>query len=214
MTPTTSTLTHQLHQSRVVAGLTELAFNRTTALLEHQHAVSDHHLARASWLDEATEELSDVEPSTLLAELRQSGLLWSVVAEIVGVTDAAVRKWRKDQPIDPRHHRRLARLAALARLHAEYAPSASDTGFAEWLDTRIVRSFSATPLGLLKLNRDRGSARLQPLLDWMLDHTDGDEGEALLDRYLGREWRDEAREEQRYRIVTDGAGDRILLIDG
>src|SRR3954447_25753916 len=105
MTATTTAFPHQLQESRVVAGLTELAFNRTTAYLQHQDAMSDHHLARARWLDDVTEELSDIEPSTLLADLRQAGLLWSVVAEIVGVSDAAVRKWRKGQPIDPRHHR-------------------------------------------------------------------------------------------------------------
>lgn len=210
----TTTLPQQLQQSPVVAGLTELAFNRATTYVEHQDAVSDHHLARTHWLDEVTEELVEVEPSALLADLRQAGLLWSVVAEIVGVTDAAVRKWRKGQPIDSRHHRRLARLAALARLHAEYAAPAGTTGFAEWLDTRIVSTFSATPLMLLKLNRDGGSSRLQPLLDWMLDHADGDEGAALLDRYLGEEWRADALEEQRYRIVTDSAGDRILVVDG
>jgi len=214
MTNTTTALPQQLRQSPVVAGLMEHAFNRAAAYIEHQGTVSDHHVARAQWLDDATEDFAAVEPSALLAELRSAGLLWSMVSDVVGVTDTAVRKWRKGAAIDPRHHRRLARLSALAALHANFASPTSDTSFAEWLDTRIVPGFSATPLTLLTLNRDGGATRLQPLLDWMLDHVDGEHGEALLDRYLGEQWRGEAREEQRYRIVTDSTGDRILLMEG
>ena len=214
MTNTTTALPDQLRESPVVAGLTEFALNRAVAHLEHRDAVSDHHAARAGWLDDATEEFAAVAPEALLADLRSAGLLWSIVAAVVGVSDAAVRKWRKGAAIDARHHRRLARLAALAALHTRSAVAGGETGFAEWLDTRIVSGFSATPLTLLELNRDGGSARLQPLLDWMLDHADGEQGEMLLDRYLGEQWRGEQREEQRYRVVTDSAGDRILVVEG
>jgi hypothetical protein len=89
----------------------------------------------------------------------------------------------------------------------------TSTGFAEWLDTPVVAGFLATPLDLLALNRRRGSAALQPLLDWMLEHPDREYGETLLDRYLGEAWREQAQEEQRFRIVRSAHGDRVLVID-
>jgi non-ribosomal peptide synthetase component F len=183
--------------------------------MEHLDAVASHHVVRSEVLDAYVTEAKEASPSELLRELRDAGLLWSVVAEMVGVTDAAVRKWRRGESIDAVHRERLARTAALARLYTAYSmPSAEPSAFAEWLDTRIVPNFSATPLQLLLLNRDADSRELQPLFDWAFDHTDLARGEGVLDHYLSDAWRNEALAEQRFRIVTNSAGERELLIDG
>lgn len=213
MTTTTGTPSRQLQESPVVQRLQETSFNRETAFLGHRDAVSDHHFVRAEALDESERRLVEEATRELLTELRSFGLLWSSVAQVVGVSDAAVRKWRNGGAIEQRHKRRLARLAALGRLHHAYAMPTSSTGFAEWLDTPIIPSFSATPLDLVALNRERDSAALQLLLDWMLEHSDREHGEVLLDRYLGEAWREQAQDEQRFRIVRSADGDQILVVD-
>jgi hypothetical protein len=213
MNRTTSAPCRQLEETPVVQRLREQSFNRAIAYSDHRDAVSDHHVVRGELLDDIERVLIEEPTPDLLSELRGFGLLWSVVAQAIGVSDAAIRKWRRGQSIEHAHRRRLARLVALGRLHRTYAMPTTSTSFAEWMDTRVVRGFSATPLDLLALNRQRDSGALQPLLDWMLEHPDGDHGEALLDRYLGHAWREEAQEEQRFRIVRSARGDRVLVID-
>lgn len=208
----TSSLNQQLQETPVAQRLRAESFNREVVNLLHQTAVGSHHVVRAEMLDEVTNELAEDAIPMLLTELRQHGLLWSGVAQFVGVTDAAIRKWRRGEPIDDVHAVRLRRLVAMARLYDQYAMPDALTGFGEWLATPVLKSFSATPLQLLTLARTSGSADLQPLLDWMLAHSDAERAEDLLDRYVGSAWRDEARDEQRFRIVTNSIGERILMI--
>ncbi len=210
----TSPPAKQLRDTPVVERLREQSFNRVGAYLAHQDAVADHHGVRAEYIDELVDQLAETPVAEILAHLRLYGLLWSKVAEIVGVTETAVRKWRKGATIDSTHRRRLCRLAALGQIHEEYAMPGSSTAFGEWLDSNIVPRFSATPMQLLALNRESDVAVLQPLLDWMLDQPDAAHAEHLLDQYLGTQWRDDAQEEQRFRIVTNSAGERILLVGG
>lgn len=209
----TSSLPQQLYETPVVERLREHSFNRELARLDHEDSVAAHHVVRAELLDELTDDLVGVSVLDHLAELRRHGLLWSTVAEIVGVTDAAIRKWRRGEPIDTRHRIRVSRLVALNRLYTSYAAEEGPTAFAEWLSKPIVRQFTAAPIQILALNRDAESGELQALLDWMLAHSDSERAEDLLDRYLGDSWRAEARAEQRFRIVTNSAGERVLVVD-
>jgi hypothetical protein len=213
MSATASTASWQLEQTPVVQRLQETSFNREAAYHGHRDALSDHHVVQAEVLDETEQRLVEEPTDQLLTELRSFGLLWSAVAQAIGVSDAAIRKWRKGGAIEETRKRRLARLVALARLHRRYRLPSTSTGFAEWLDTRIMPEFSATPLDLLTLNRESDSVALQPLLDWMFEHADREHGAALLDRYFGESWRQQAQDEQRFRIVRSAQGDRVLIID-
>jgi hypothetical protein len=210
----TSPPVKQLQETPVVMRLREYSFNRSDAHLVHQDAVADHHSVRAEYIDDLVDQLTATPVAEILAELRQRGLLWSKAAEIVGVTETAVRKWRRGAPIDSKHRRSLSRLAALGQIYDQYNMLAGPTAFGEWLDSNIVPRFSATPTQLLALNREREVAVLQPLLDWMLNLSDAAHAEHLLDQYLGEQWRNDAKEEQRFRIVTNAAGERVLLVDG
>lgn len=210
----TSAPAKQLQETPVVERLRETSFNREGAYLAHQDAIADHHSVRAEYIDELVDRLAETPAPELLADLRQRGVLWSKVAEVVGVTETAVRKWRKGAAIDSAHRYSLSRLAALGQIHHEYAMPGGNTAFGEWLESGISQHFSATPMQLLTLNRECDVTVLQPLLDWMLEQSDAAPADQLLDHYLGAHWRDDAREEQRFRIVTNGAGERILLVDG
>jgi hypothetical protein len=209
----TSSLPEQLLEAPVARRLHAEAFNRERAHLEYQETVQAHHVVRTEVLEELAASLRDEQTPSLLGELRTHGLLWSSVAQIVGVSDAAIRKWRRGEAIESSHRTRLCRLLALSRLYDRYAAPTAASAFGEWLATPIVPRFSATPLQILALNRDVDAHDLQPLLDWMLSYQDGARAEDLLDRYLGEGWRDEARDEQRFRIITTAAGDRLLVVD-
>lgn len=208
------TYTPQLAPTELQHRLLTQTFNRTEAEIQHDEAIREHHDARVAVLDDYRSELvQQAAPPELLDELRAGGFLWSDVAKAVGVSDTAVRKWRADGAIDEQHLRRLALLVALSRLYTANALPHVPT-FAERMQARLVESFSATPLQLLALRRDEPVDSLQPLVDWMLDVTDGEAAERLLDRYVGRAWRESAQAEQRFRIVTNADGERILVIDG
>lgn len=211
MSATTSSMSEQIVETPVVTRLREQSFNRAEAYDNHQTSVTDHHAARADLLQREVAQLRGVPATDLLKELRGEGLLWSMVASVVGVSDAAIRKWRRGESIEPMHHRRLILLTALSHIYTAYA--GPGLPFSAWIDSEIVTRFSATPLQLIALNRDNDIALLQPLLDLMLGLDDGEQPDAILDRYLGTSWRDEAVAEQRFRIVTTASGDRLLVID-
>lgn len=206
----TSSMSEQITEVPVV-NLRDQAVNRATAYEHHQTSVTDHHAVRADLLRREVAALEDTPAAELLQELRGQGLLWSMVALVVGVSDSAIRKWRRGEPIEPTHHRRLTLLTALAHIYATYADPT--VRFSAWLDSEVVPRFSATPLQLIALSRDADATVFQPLLDLMLGLEDGEQPEAILDRYLGSGWRDEAISEQRFKIVTTAAGDRLLVID-
>lgn len=211
MSATASSMGEQLVETPVVARLREHSFNRAAAYDNHQASVTDHHAARAQVLEREIDQLRDMSAADLLRELRGQGLLWSMVASVVGVSDAAIRKWRRGESIEAAHWRRLVLLTALSHIYAAYA--APLLPFSAWLDSEIVPRFSATPLQLIALSRDSDTVSLQPLLDLMLGLEDGEQPDAILDRYLGSTWRDEAVAEQRFRIVTTASGDRLLVVD-
>lgn len=209
----TEPYTGQLAPTELQERLRTQSFNRAAAELQHEDAVSEHHDARVALLDEYRDELiAQSDAPALLDELRAAGLLWSDIAKVIGVSDTAVRKWRAGRPIEQQHLRRLALLVALSRLYAGQGPHRPT--FAERMQSRLIENFSATPLQLITLGRDEPVDHLQPLLDWMLDLTDREAAEKLLDRYIGRDWRRSAQAEQRFRIVTNADGERILVIDG
>jgi hypothetical protein len=195
----------------VVTRLRAETFNRATAHEKHQTSVIDHHAARADLLQAEMQQLVNTTAADLLKELRAQGLLWSMVASVVGVSDAAIRKWRRGESIEPTHHGRLVLLTALSHIYVAYGDPTLP--FAAWIDSEIVPRFSATPLQLIALNRDSDAVALQPLLDLMLLVEDGPRPEEILDRYLGPTWRDEAVAEQRFRIITTASGDRLLVVD-
>ncbi len=211
MSATTSSTSEQIVETPVVARLREQSFNRAEAYDNHQSSVTDHHAARAVVLQREMIQLRAVSATELLRDLRSQGLLWSMVASVVGVSDAAIRKWRRGESIEAVHHQRLVLLTALSHIYTAYADPSLP--FFSWLDGEVVPRFSATPLQLIALNRDSDVALLQPLLDLMLGLDDGEQPDAILDRYLGPGWRAEAVAEQRFRIVTTASGDRLLVID-
>jgi len=94
-------------------------------------------------LDARAPELAQQGAAPLLDQISASwGLSWTTVARMVHVSDTAVRKWRRGEPVATENLRQLARLVAFLRLIKEqnWVPEV-----APWLEMRIAESSTLTP---------------------------------------------------------------------
>ena len=97
----------------------------------HGRAKGLHRDSQETQLSIRTHDLSLVAPELLLDELAISGMAWALVARIVGVTPAAVRKWRRGETVTAGNHRDLAEFVAFCRLLRERNPLIDDVD--QWL---------------------------------------------------------------------------------
>src|ERR1700678_3067776 len=79
-------------------------------------ATSLHVDQQQSQLIYRTTQLAQSDPRDLLRELSERGFSWPTLAKLVGVTTAAIRKWRRDSPVTPENRRRLAGVVAFCEL--------------------------------------------------------------------------------------------------
>jgi len=114
--------------------------------LAHDDVRRLHRETQLRHVDELTAVVALQEPSALLEELATSrGLSWTAIARMVGVTDAAIRKWRRGEQVGPENRRRLARAAAFLRLLDDTYPVGD---VASWLEMRIAEAANITALDL------------------------------------------------------------------
>jgi hypothetical protein len=91
---------------------------------------------RRRQLDERTTAIAQREPRELLDELATAwGLSWAAIARLVGVSSAAVRKWRRGESITGDHRRGIARVVAFLESVTQCVNPLSDV--ASWLEMRI-----------------------------------------------------------------------------
>jgi len=84
-------------------------------------------------------ELELVKAPELLGELADQFVLpWALLARTIGVTPAAVRKWRRGERITPQYHQRLAEFVAFCRVLAQRDPRIDDVG--HWLEMSVASS--------------------------------------------------------------------------
>ena len=114
--------------------------HRTALLRDHvQTTQSDvvnlHRDTQMRALDERTSLVALQEPYELLDVLAsEHGLSWTTIARMVGVSDAAVRKWRRGEHVAPENRRRLARGVAFLQILDSVYP-VPDIG--SWLEMRV-----------------------------------------------------------------------------
>jgi len=128
-----------------------------TALLRDQVQVAQsdvvelHRTVQLGDLDERTSRVAFQEAGELLELLAtEFGLSWTTIARMVGVTDAAVRKWRRGEQTTPENRRRLARGVAFLQIIGERFP-VHDA--ASWLEMRISDDATITALDLYREGR-------------------------------------------------------------
>lgn len=103
-------------------------------------------------LDTSAVELAQQGAGHLLDQVAVSwGLSWTSVARMLGVSDTAVRKWRRGEAVTPENLRQLARLVAFLRLVKEQV-WVNDV--AAWLEMRIADSATLTHTELYPTHTD------------------------------------------------------------
>jgi hypothetical protein len=151
-------------------------------------------------LDDRAGALAQNDPTVLLSLLGDElGMPWSVVADLVGVSPTAVRKWRRGGALTPETRARLARLVAFCQILPEVEPRINDVVL--WFQSPLISgSTTITPLDLFAQGREvallnRAAKRITP--------------EQLLDVEIPN-WRETTRPDTRHRVVE--APDGVLAI--
>lgn len=121
------------------------ALLRDRAEAVNADAMNLHQEAQTRLLDERSALVALQEATQLLSYLSDDvGLSWASIGRMVGVTDAAVRKWRRGESIGPENRRRLARAAAFFELLAGFPVGDR----ASWIEMRVSDDATLTPLEL------------------------------------------------------------------
>ena len=103
-------------------------------------------------LDAHTAGLAQGEPGELLDTLASEwGLSWTLVAQLLGVSQTSVRKWRRGESMTPENRRAVARLVAFLGMLRDGYPAISD--HACWLEMRISQESTLTPTDLYAKGR-------------------------------------------------------------
>lgn len=151
-------------------------------------------------LSRLTDELGLTAPQALLDELADDfGMPWALVARIVGVTPAAVRKWRRAETVTPPFHRQIAGFVAFCRLVRKRDPRIEDVG--HWLETP-----AATRADVSRADLYIDGHRAE-LLDIAGQYTIG---ETVLDA-SDPAWRDRAARARRFRVVHHEDGSTSIV---
>lgn len=101
-----------------------------------------HRQALSASLREAATAKSRKSTGDLLSELSMDrGFAWAAVADLLGISIPALRKWRKDGGVSGPNRARLNQLCAFCDLLAQYAID----DVAAWLDTPILADYYITP---------------------------------------------------------------------
>jgi hypothetical protein len=138
--------------SPTYASLTRRAGHlRDRMQLAHDDVRELHRETQLRHLDERTAVIGIQDPQELLDELAtRYGLSWTTIARMVGVTDAAIRKWRRNEHIGPENRRRLARATAFIQILNDTFPVGD---VASWLEMRIADDATVTALDLFSEGR-------------------------------------------------------------
>ncbi len=143
---------------------------------------------RRRQLDERTTVIAQREPRELLDELATAwGLSWALIARLVGVTSAAVRKWRRGESITGDNRRGIARVIAFLESVTQSANPLSDV--ASWLEMPISDDTDYSAIDLY------GAGELDLVLDLAAQAIGAHDA---LDRF-DPAWRDKA--DRRFTVI-------------
>lgn len=195
--PTDETRTAQVQAPELlVAGTAELRRNVDDL---HGDVKGLHRDSQETQLSVLTHKLNLQAPQELLDELADQGIAWALVARIVGVTPAAVRKWRRGETVTPAYHRDIAELVAFCRLLRDRNPLLDDVD--QWLDTPAASRSDVTRADLY-IDGHRAE-----LLNIASSDTTG---ETILDE-SDSGWRDRRARARRWEVVHHEDGSASIV---
>jgi hypothetical protein len=199
LTPSDQTTTPQIRED-VFELRARTAEARTQAASLASRADDLHDRVQEFDLDDRAGALVQNEPAVLLSVLGDElGMPWSMVADLVGVSPTAVRKWRRGGALTPETRARLARLVAFCQVLPEIEPRINDVVL--WFQSPLISgSTTLTPLDLFAqgrevalLNRAAKTVTAEQLLDDEVPN-----------------WRETTRPDAQHRVVE--APDGVLAI--
>jgi hypothetical protein len=142
-------------------------------------------------LDRRAAQLAQGDPADLLATVADDlGMSWTLVADLVGVTPTAVRKWRRGGTVTPENRLRLGHLVAFCEALRELNPRIVDPGL--WLETPLAATVTLTPAHLFR------AGLAQQLLDFATERLDAQTALSTFDP----EWQSKYRVDERFEVVA------------
>jgi transcriptional regulator with XRE-family HTH domain len=183
----------------------ETAAPPDTGMLRHlvrqiEPALASHHREeRSAMLRQAAAQLAWQDPRDILRQLATDyGMSWAAIARMVGVTSAAIRKWRRGESVSPDARESLAGLLAFLQ-HASSCQPISDIG--SWLEMRVVPTATLTPIDLYTA----GAGAL--LLDWLAEYISVDE----MLGHFDADWQTNYARDSRFEIGEGPGGERAIV---
>jgi transcriptional regulator with XRE-family HTH domain len=163
-------------------------------------ALAAHHRdERSAFLRQAAAQLAWQDPRDILRQLASDyGMSWAAIARMVGVSSAAIRKWRRGESVSPDAREALAGLLAFLQ-HASSCQPISDIG--SWLEMRVVPTARLTPIDLYTA----GAGAL--LLDWLGEYVSVDE---MLHQF-DSDWQTKYARDSRFEIGEGPDGERAII---
>lgn len=141
-----------------------------------------------------------------VTRLADDGMSWAQIALALGVTDAAIRKWRngRSEP-NPDMTPRVGRLLAFKEWFDAHAPHFHGD-FAAWMETPVLPDVHVTPAHVYATD---GGLRL------LVEHMDPrhERWELVLDA-AAPGWRERRERGRRFEVVTTAHGERVLAYRG
>ena len=167
---------------------------RDTSRIRSEQLRDIHRRLQATQYAVRTVRKIEEDVPSLLEELGpRRGMAWSDIATLVGVTVAAIRKWRQGGDAAPENRKRLAKIAALLDV-IEESNLISDP--AQWLEVPLPLppGYTVRPMDLYK------AGHVDALLDYAAHRI---EPQALMDE-VESDWRESRRSNFEVYDASDG----------
>lgn len=154
----------------------DIGFHRTRSRFLTEEAADLHQRSHSVEWRIGTAARQRSSTADLLAELGDLGFAWRDIARLVGVSVAAVQKWRKGDGATGESRRKVASLLAACDLIAEHY-AVQEIG--SWFETPLVADAPITPIDLYVQNRT----------DLVFEHASGHVDPEQLMTAFDPEWR-------------------------
>lgn len=173
----------------------DIGYHRQTTRVLHKDAEELHHKSHYAEWTVRTSERGRSSTKEILEELFELGFAWRHIAALVGVSVAAVQKWRRGEGTSGQNRQKVASLLATCDLVADHYGVHE---VASWFEMPLLPGVPVTPVDLWAAGRT----------DLVFDHASGHmDPEQVLTNWDGQ-WRERYRSD----FETYRAGDGQLSI--
>lgn len=164
----------------------------TKAQVVSSEADQAHEDSQIKYWRVTTNEMRKRPALELLETLADEGFSWRHIAQMIGVSVPAVRKWRNGSKVSPDSHLELAATTALTHIiSTQYIVP----DVASWFEIPIIKGIPITPIDLYSSNRPDLVFRLAT------QHSDPEE---IMTRF-NPQWREEYKSDFKAVIANDGS---------